>query len=256
MGARRRWATAGLPYADNGGARIERTDSPLTFRAAVIPTRITLTREVACGYNDGACDGWLRAGDNDDYAIGYYIKQDLAFFGDAAAQWTVCDRYFSAMMAATFPNRVYQHAAQTDRLENTFDLCTLPTIWDSLAAAKIEGRYYFSDVPFLALWGTEATSASDAAAEQFFDDAPPARCRPCRSSSRASSESTGALERRSSLADLRDGQAFLSRVYRAVTQESRLAEHRLRDQLRRVGRLLRPCAAADSSRASCRSVTR
>src|SRR5262245_19312183 len=23
-------------------------------------------------YNDGRCDGWLRSGDNDDYALGYY----------------------------------------------------------------------------------------------------------------------------------------------------------------------------------------
>src|SRR6186713_1539716 len=44
-------------------------------------------------YNDGACDGWLRAGNNDEYAIGFYVKKDLPFFGDTAAQWTVCDRY-------------------------------------------------------------------------------------------------------------------------------------------------------------------
>ena len=40
-------------------------------------------------YNGGACDGWLRAGDNDDYAIGYYAKKDLPFFGAAAPRWTV-----------------------------------------------------------------------------------------------------------------------------------------------------------------------
>src|SRR6188768_3733968 len=31
-------------------------------------------------YNGGACDGWLRAGNNDEYAIGFYQKQDLPFF--------------------------------------------------------------------------------------------------------------------------------------------------------------------------------
>jgi phospholipase C len=30
-------------------------------------------------WNGGACDGWLRA--NDLWSIGYYRKQDLAFFG-------------------------------------------------------------------------------------------------------------------------------------------------------------------------------
>src|SRR5215211_1780894 len=46
-------------------------------------------------YNGGACDGWLRAGSNDEYAIGYYRKKDLAFFGRAVPQWTTADRYFS-----------------------------------------------------------------------------------------------------------------------------------------------------------------
>src|SRR5437762_2917774 len=35
------------------------------------------------------------------------------------------------------PNRMYQHAAQTDRLRNTFEPSTLPTIWDRLAAAGL-----------------------------------------------------------------------------------------------------------------------
>jgi phospholipase C len=43
-------------------------------------------------FNDGACDGWLRAGNNDDYAIGYYTRKDLTFLGAAATRWTVCDR--------------------------------------------------------------------------------------------------------------------------------------------------------------------
>ena len=66
-----------------------------------------------------------------------------------------CDRYFSALMAETFPNRVYQMAAQTDRLDNSVAICALPTIWDRLAERGVESRYYFSDVPFLALWGAK-----------------------------------------------------------------------------------------------------
>src|SRR5262249_10724154 len=77
----------------------------------------------------------------------------LAFLGQAAREWTVCDRYFAAIMAETYPNRIYQHCAQTDRLSNTLELSTLPTIWDRLSDAGLEGRYYFSDVPFLVFWG-------------------------------------------------------------------------------------------------------
>ena len=31
-------------------------------------------------YDNGACDGWLRAGANDEFAIGYYTASDLAFY--------------------------------------------------------------------------------------------------------------------------------------------------------------------------------
>ena len=43
-------------------------------------------------HNAGACDGWLRAGTNDEFSIGYYTKEDLGFFAKAAPEWTVCDR--------------------------------------------------------------------------------------------------------------------------------------------------------------------
>ncbi len=138
-------------------------------------------------YNDGACDGWLRAGSNDEFAIGYYTKQDLPFFGNAAPRWTVCDHYFSAIMAGTFANRVYQHAAQTDRLANTFELSTLPTIWDRLADAGLDGRYYFSDIPFLALWGAKYVPIGRPVRRRFSPTPPPARCRTCHSWSRGSS---------------------------------------------------------------------
>src|SRR5689334_6065762 len=52
-------------------------------------------------YNGGRCDGWLKAGDNDAFAIGYYTDADLAFYGRAARDWTVCDNYFSAILAET-----------------------------------------------------------------------------------------------------------------------------------------------------------
>src|SRR2546427_10937428 len=111
-------------------------------------------------YANGACDGWLRAGDNDEFAIGYYTAQDLAFYGNAAPYWTVCDRYFAAIMAETYPNRMYLHAGQTDRLHNDEGptIATLPTIWDRLGAAGLTGRYYFSDAPFTALWGPKYLS--------------------------------------------------------------------------------------------------
>ena len=103
--------------------------------------------------NDGKMDGWLRTGSNDSFSIGYYTEADLPLFSALARNFTTLDNYFASILASTFPNRMFQHAAQTDRLGNTLDLSSLPTIWDRLMAAGISSRYYYSNVPFLALWG-------------------------------------------------------------------------------------------------------
>lgn len=96
-------------------------------------------------FNAGACDGWLLAPGNDLFCIGYYERADLPFYAAMETNWTICDRYFSALMSETFPNRIYQFAAQTDRLENTVDLCSLPTIFDRLSESNLTARYYFSE---------------------------------------------------------------------------------------------------------------
>jgi phospholipase C len=90
--------------------------------------------------NGGACDGWLLAGDNDEYSIGFYKRNDLRFFARAARDWTTCDRYFSSILAETWPNNIYAFSGQTDRLVNSFELCTLPTIWDRMEEAGMSAR--------------------------------------------------------------------------------------------------------------------
>ena len=169
-------------------------------------------------YNGGACDGWLRAGNNDEYAIGFYQKQDLPFFAAATAQATVCDRYFSAIMAGTFANRIYQHAAQTDRFENTFDISALPTIWDQLnVPGGPDGRYYFSDLPFLTLWGSKYASVGRTF-PQFLIDAGSGNL-PAVSfvEPRFLGEEIGVSNDDHPFADIRNGQAFMNLVYEAVS---------------------------------------
>jgi len=110
--------------------------------------------------NHGKCNGWLRSGLNDSLSIGYYERSDLAFLGQAATDWTTFDRYFSAVMAETYPNRFYMHCARTDRLHNgdvPFGTSfPYPSIWDRLKAKGRTGKYYFSDIPFATLLGKHA----------------------------------------------------------------------------------------------------
>ena len=168
-------------------------------------------------YDDGKMDGWLRTTTNDTFCIGYYEEADLPFFAALARHFTTLDNYFASILSSTFPNRVFQHAAQTDRLSNTLDLSTLPTIWDNLASAGVSHKYYFSNVPFLALWGDKYIGIS-----AFFTDF-------------LADAAAGTLPAVSFLdpaftilddgegnddhphADVRAGEAFLGQVYRAVT---------------------------------------
>jgi phospholipase C len=165
--------------------------------------------------NDGACDGWLLV--NDEFSIGYYKRSDLRFFARAARDWTVCDRYFCSIMAETWPNKIYAYAGQTDRLENEVKLCTLPTIWDRLADAGLEGRYYFSDVPFVSMWGLRYLPISRPF-ETFLDDAEAGEL-PAVSfiDPRFLGEAQGLSNDDHPFADVRNGQVFMERIYRAVT---------------------------------------
>jgi phospholipase C len=168
-------------------------------------------------YNNGACDGWLRAGSNDEYAIGYYTQADLAFLGPAVPQWTTFSRYFAAIMAETYPNRIYQHAAQTDRITNTTTISTLPTIWDRLAAAGRSGRYYFSDVPFLALWGAKYLPISRPIAAFYLACATGTLPNVSFVDPRFIDEGSGTSGDDHPHADIRNGEAFMYSIYRAIT---------------------------------------
>ena len=142
---------AGLSYADNNGK--------------LHPTH-HLTERQGCGFNDpdhswdggriqlanGKMDGF-RKGDNDDFALGYYTRNDLPLYSALVDQATVFDRWFCSILTSTYPNRFYTHAARTDRESNTMTESSLPTIWDRLSDAGVSANYYFSDLPFLALWG-------------------------------------------------------------------------------------------------------
>ena len=124
---------AGLVYTDRQGGRHATRRLAPDFQGCGHPDPDHSWAGGRVAFAGGACDGWLRAGANDEFAIGYYAGGDLPFLGRAALDWTVCDRYFAAMMGPTFPNRLYLNAGTTDRIENLGTLCTLPTIWDRLA---------------------------------------------------------------------------------------------------------------------------
>jgi phospholipase C len=150
-----------LPGANGKQAGLHYPDDKGTLH----PTH-HLTERQGCGFNDpdhswdggrlqldnGKMDGF-RKGDNDDFALGYYTRDDLPFYSALVNQSTVFDKWFCSILTSTYPNRFYTHAGRTDRESNTMTEASIPTIWDRLSDAGVSANYYFSDLPFLALWG-------------------------------------------------------------------------------------------------------
>ena len=217
-----------VPGADGKQAGLEYVD-----RYGVAHATHHLDIFASCGFEDpdhsyeggrvqlnrGLCNGWLRSGLNDSLSTGYYEQADLSFLGSAATQWTTFDRYFSATMAETYPNRFYMHAGQTDRLHNGDIPLTTPfphtTIWDRLKAKGVTGKYYYSDAPFAFLLGTHAPPVGLFA--DFLADAA-AGTLPAGSyvDPRFNDEGAGTSGDDHPHADIRAGEDFLNQVYDAV----------------------------------------
>jgi len=131
-------------------------------------------------FNFGKMDGFLqrptpldlnpgvKAAAANTFPVGFYTNlnpdgtlkavPDLPVLGALAQNYTVLDHYFCSFAGETFPNRLYQHAARTDRDHNITKISKLPTIWDQLSPIPNNkgiptAGYFFRDLPFLALWG-------------------------------------------------------------------------------------------------------
>ncbi|MHB1855241.1 MAG: alkaline phosphatase family protein [Acidimicrobiales bacterium] len=190
-----------------------------------------LTETMGCGHPDpdhsyeggryqldgGRLDNFAR-GNNDAFAVGYYTAADRPFMSQLALNYTTCDRYFCGIMAETYPNRFYTHAGQTDRLHNTTTVSTLPTIWDQLNhAGGPTGRYYFSDIPFLALWGTKYVSIASSYEEFLADAAAGTLPNVSYLDPRFEDEGSGTSGDDHPHADIRAGDAFLAQAFHAVS---------------------------------------
>lgn len=172
-------------------------------------------------HNGGAMDGWLLA-HSDEFAIGYYERADRPFFNELAASFTTLDSYFCSILAETFPNRFFLHAAQTSALHNVpttsifTDPQTMPTIWDRLRDAGVSARYYFSDVPFLALWGSRYLPISRPYAQFLVQAATGTLPAVSFVDPRFIDEGSGSSGDDHPHADIRVGDAFLSQLFHAV----------------------------------------
>jgi len=135
-----------------------------------------------------------------------------------ARNFTTLDRYHCSILAETFPNRFFMHAATSDRRHNNgvAQSTITRTIWDSLAEAGVSAGYYFGDAPFIGLFGTKYLNISRPY-PQFLVDAVAGNL-PAVSfvDPRFEDEGSGTSADDHPHADIRAGDHFLAEVYHAL----------------------------------------
>jgi phospholipase C len=163
----------------------------------------------------------FRKGGNDDFALSYYKSEDLPAWTAFSQQGTIFDQYFTGLLGPTYPNRYYMHAANSGgRINNDFPADPTTgypetTIWDRLDAAGVEWGYYFSNLPFIGLYGPRMIRPNVRHISHYYADCAAGTLpRVCFVDPIFTiSEATGNDDHPH--ADIRNGQQFLTSVSRA-----------------------------------------
>ena len=134
--------------------------------------------------NGGKGDGFLftqvkpgQTAPTDIWPISYYGRDALPIFGTLAQQYTTFDKYFAALNAGTWPNRLYQIAAATD-VDVTGDILptgvAIPgskiqtTIWDRAKDAGLTSGYYSYGEPMTSVFDSKKYESISHPVDEFF----------------------------------------------------------------------------------------
>lgn len=211
---------AGLSYPDNDGNLIDTYHLAPEWQGCQFADPEHGSAGGRIHRNDERMDGFLKTADvGDTFPVGYYLREDVPFWAGCVDNFTVGDRYFSGLLSQTFPNRIYMHSAETDRLTNALELCALPTIWDRCAAGGVSHAYYHGDAPITALWGQKHVNISKQinsfyAAVQTNTLENVVYIDPYYGGSLG--EAFGISQDDHPFADIRDGQAFMDAIYNSL----------------------------------------
>ena len=100
--------------------------------------------------NNGGFVSNFAATSKDPYigvVMGYYNQDDLPAYDHLAQEFMICDRWFSSVPGATFPNRLYALAGQADKSKDNkkIPIYDKPTFVRHLDKKKISWRWYVHD---------------------------------------------------------------------------------------------------------------
>ena len=172
-------------YRDPNGTMVA-TRGAETFEREKVETRGCTFRDPGHGWNASRVQrdkGFLAHGTgNDVFALTYYTAGDLPIYAALARRFTVFDDWHSSLLGPTFPNRQYLLSAQSEgrksnppRLRHPVPLTKgvfrAPTIIERLVDAGVSVGYYHTNVPLLALWGTDRMAPYINSLDRYFEQA-------------------------------------------------------------------------------------
>lgn len=112
--------------------------------------------------NNGANDGFVIAHQTEHNSttaiepMQYLTRTQVPVSWALADQYATADRWFSAVLGPTWPNRFYWHAATSEgKMANqlpTNGLLTEPSIYNRLDAKGIDWAYYYGSIPVVSLY--------------------------------------------------------------------------------------------------------
>jgi phospholipase C len=106
-------------------------------------------------YDNGLNDGFVLG--SGPVAMGYWDSTDIPYYYGLAQTFPVADRWFSSVLAQTYPNRRFMMAGTAAGIVSTTTAALLAppppngTIFDRLAAHKISWKNYYSSLPSVAI---------------------------------------------------------------------------------------------------------
>ena len=172
----------GLSYPDPTGAPVSTFHLAPDFQGCDHPDPAHGWDSGRHQYGDGRLDGFVQGNEDgtgsDEFAAGYYLKDDIPMIPHLGDAYQLYDRWFCSIMASTYPNRHYQLGAQNGGQKgNLFPPETeqttgfeWETILDRALSRGVSVGYYVSDLPFPALYGQRGIRWVRPVA-QFYEDA-------------------------------------------------------------------------------------
>lgn len=132
-------------------------------------------------FNAGSNDGFVREYQDSEPSaspgevMSYQTRKTMPISYALADGSALCQRWFASVMGPTWPNRFYGHAGtsaahKSNELPSEGGLYTFPTVWSKLDEAGVPWKYYYTDLPFLALFKDHVRPETTDFLENFFFD--------------------------------------------------------------------------------------